>query len=699
MKKGLVLIFLLVVTMFATDVTLEASSVNTQSYSAINEFDGFTNVVIFIKFQDETAYQAPHDYDYYLNMFNGVDQISLRDYYKEVSYNQLTIDSVFTHTEVVYFVDEHTRDYYRDYDVDTNPIGYSNDDESEIREHTLLKNAVDWVEENNLIPDTVDLDVNNDGDIDSITFMVSGEDNGWNNLLWPHKWEIYSFYDYDLGEYKADAPMINGLYAWSYTFELLGNSIDYDYKVDVAVLAHETFHLISAPDLYHYYDYDWIDPIGEWGLMGSIGTVPSHMLGYMKYQYGNWASSPTNITENGYYELYPLQESGQNMYKIPLGYGEEYIYIEYRDNEGFYESTLPSSGLIVYRIDESFYDNGNVDGYYYNSVASEEVWVYRPEMTDITYPIEFSEEEPVIDVDGEPSYSGLSNLNEYDEIGLDTDILLFDSAGNEIEILITNIIEHDGYISFSVFFGDEELPELELNGNTTEFVEYGEDYIDKGYSVSLEGFENVEVTGAVDSNELGDYFITYTLKDSEDVVIDIEVRTVRVVDTTPPTVELNPGIDTIFIGENWVDPGVLVSDNYTTQTTLKITDQVDNSEVGQYRVTYKALDSNGNYTTLIRYVNVVEKSLAKSTFTCDDSVTTFTTNQTPGIPVCYYSETEISSTNIDSFNLNKSGTYEILYQAIIDGESHTFRKYIFIIDTYQYEEIVAIIPEERRRSL
>ncbi|AIO19449.1 hypothetical protein KQ51_01573 [Candidatus Izimaplasma bacterium HR1] len=698
MKKGFILLALILASLFVSNTEVNADNVEYSSYTPINQFDAFTNVVIFIKFSDETTYTAPYDYDYYYDMFNGVDTISLRDYFLEVSYDVLTIDSVFTHTEIVYFVDANPRSYYQPYDESENTNGFQNKDEAEFREHTLLKNAVDWVEENNFIDDTIDLDVNNDGDIDSITFMISGDDNGWNNLLWPHKWNLYTYYDYSYSGYSEDAPTINGKNVWDYTFELLGYDTSYGYQVDVAVLAHETFHLISAPDLYHYNDFDWIDPIGEWGLMATIGTVPSHMLGYMKYMYGDWIPEVTEITTSGEYTLYPLQDSPDNIYRIPLGYSHEYIYLEYRDLVGQYESTLPDSGLIVYKVDEDFFDEGNTGGYYSNNEAVEEVWVYRPDMEDTTFPIEFALEDPYSDVDGEPYIAALSDDNLYDEIGVGTDILLFDSAGDEIELKITNIVEHDGYITFTVFFQAQDIPEIKLNGTPQMTLEYETYFYEPGFTVTDPDFQdNVTVEGTVDIYTLGDYIITYTLRDDEGVLIETKTRTVSVVDTTKPSANINAGVDTINIGETWIDAGVFVSDNYDTDLTIEITSELDNQTVGNYEVYYKVIDESGNYIRAKRIVNVVDNSYTKVDFTCNDTKTTYTTGEPITYPVCTYNDETLEITNMSDILNNQPGTYEILLETTIDEVTYTFRRYVFIIS--KYTDTVAILPEERRRKI
>ncbi len=486
MKKIIALLFLFLIVFSpatrvnATNKTIiEAQSIAKKEYEevengAINESSTFANIVIFIKFADETSYTAPYDYDHYENLFNSLTNASLKSYYLEVSYNQLTIESYIVNdgTTMIYYQDINDRSYYELYDETTNPNGFggtSGDSQSD-REHALLKRAVDFVEDNNYISDGINLDVNDDGDIDSITFMVSGEDDGWNNLLWPHKWDLSTYYNYSAGEYYPEAPMINGKYAYTYTFELLGNSTSYDIKVDVGVLSHETFHLISAPDLYHYYRYLNIEPVGDWGLMDGTTDISSHMLGYMKEMYGNWIQSVDEITESGTYTLAPMADSADNLYKINLGYSNEYIYLEYRVQEGLYEINLPSQGLLIYRIDLDYFDEGNVQGYYNTSgVPQDELFIFRPGISSDILPIIFPElDDEYVDEDGDIDNAAISNNNLHDEMGNNTDIPMFYSDGTLMDIKIYNVIEHDGVVTFDVYLPPrlELVSEIEIPAGT-----------------------------------------------------------------------------------------------------------------------------------------------------------------------------------------------------------------------------------------
>jgi M6 family metalloprotease-like protein len=427
----------------------------------------FNNITIFIRFNDETDYEAPYDYTYYDDMFNAIDQPSLKNYYLEVSYGALTIDSFIptNNGNIIFYTDTYDREYFEPYS-ELNPDGVPENGQAE-REHNLIKRALDYVDESNLIPDEMDLDVNNDGEIDSVTFMISGEDNGWNSLLWPHKWELYSFTNYN-GDFDADAPVINGVNAYRYTWELLGNSQSYENQVDVGVLAHETFHLLGAPDLYHYYEYLDVTPVGYWGLMEYAGEIPSHMLGYMKEHYAGWIGDVTEITESGSYTLYPMQDNTENMYKIYTGIANQWIYLEYRDDEGYYESQLPYSGLLVYRVNTGI--EGNESGSYDEfGNPTDEVFIFRPGMDDIIEPIIL---EDIEGIDGSVYYAALSDKGTHNtEIGLGTTIPIFSSEGAILNIRIYNVVEENGYITFDVYMD----PQIELISEDYSLV--GEDVL------------------------------------------------------------------------------------------------------------------------------------------------------------------------------------------------------------------------------
>ncbi len=313
------------------------------------------NIVIFIRFSDEAEFgEAISGYDEDFNSTTPGDS-SMKAYFDEVSYNQLTINSTFyptPGTNVVSYQDAQPRAYYQPYNAATNITGYSTSGERTTREHTLLKNAVDAV--SSQVPVGLDVDGDNDGRVDNVVFIVKGFPDGWSDLLWPHRWALYS-----------QTASINGATVWDYNLQLSS-------AIGVGVLCHEMFHSLGAPDLYHYTS-NGVRPVGRWDLMEQNANPPQHMTMYMKMRYGDWVASIPTITTNGTYTLNPVTSSTNNAYRIASPHTTgEYFVVEYRRKTGTFENSVPGSGLIVYRINTAADGTGNRNG------PPDEVYVYRP---------------------------------------------------------------------------------------------------------------------------------------------------------------------------------------------------------------------------------------------------------------------------------------------------------------------------------
>lgn len=313
------------------------------------------NVVIFIRFADDPEFQK--DISYYDNILNPGSDISMYSYYIEASYNNISIISHFypesSTQSVVSYQDSHIRNYYRPYNASTNPDGYSNFNQRREREHTLLKNAVEAVESD--IPSGLDIDYDDDGYVDNVCFIVKGGVDGWNELLWPHMWYLYSW-----------DVRIHGKRVYTYNFNIES------YTTESGVVSHEMFHSLGAPDLYHY-NGDGYNPVGIWDIMASNTSPPQHMGAFMKYRYGNWIDNIPKITSSGTYTINSLLEPGNNVYRIDTpGSDTEHFLVEFRRKLGFFENSLPGTGLIVYRINTSADGQGNGDG------PPDEIYVFRP---------------------------------------------------------------------------------------------------------------------------------------------------------------------------------------------------------------------------------------------------------------------------------------------------------------------------------
>lgn len=323
------------------------------------------NIVIFIRFADDNPGDEP--IDYYQNIYNGAS-MSVADYYNSVSYGKFTINTTFypttTNSYVVWYQDSQNRNYYRPYNANTNTIGYDPNDDSytstksqTYREHTLLKNAIEAVASQ--IPSNINLDINNDGYVDVVSFIIAGTNDSWNDLLWPHQWSLWS-----------KTVRINQKQVGDYTFQL---QFFYNSRIDLGTLCHEMFHALGAPDLYHYDDNLNRSPVGVWDIMEGTRDEPQNMGAYMKYLYGGWIDNIPVINQTGTYTLNPLSTSAtNNSFIIPSpATHSEYFLVEYRKREA-YDASLPNDGMLVYRINSKLEGIGNADG------PPDEVYVYRP---------------------------------------------------------------------------------------------------------------------------------------------------------------------------------------------------------------------------------------------------------------------------------------------------------------------------------
>jgi hypothetical protein len=155
---------------------------------------------------------------------------------------------------------------------------------------------------------------------------------------------------------------------------------------------------------------------------------------------------------------------------------------------------------------------------------------------------------------------------------------------------ITTIINDDIYLQLNI-------------GQDT--VEINSEWIDKGALFVLNDQEFPMTTDdLVAVNTLGLYKLTYHYTYMEE---DYElIRYVVVVDQTPPEISLNLGVDTIKVGDTWVDEGVTIQDNSNENISAIVSGYVNTDIPGTYEIIYTAEDSSGNVSSIKRYVTVIE---------------------------------------------------------------------------------------------
>ena len=320
-----------------------------------------SGITIYIRFSDDEEFTQESIVRIQQN-FDGAEN-SVRCYFQKVSYGLLDVQTthipVNNTTTITSFVASNPRNHYRPHNATSNPDGYRNDNERSQREWALLRDAINWARTYHPLPNDINIDTDNDGFADLVNFVVKGNSEGWNDLLWAHKWELP----------LTHQVIIRGsTRVKEYTFLT-------EQSTSVRTLCHEVFHVLSAPDLYRYSEsHNHIAPAGRWDLME---TGSGHMLGHMKIKYGGWidaASVPTITTAGTYTLLSQGKHSTSNLLRIP-GNGNEYFLLEYRQRaDDIYESNLPGSGLVVSRI------HANMSGsqHYNGTTVLDEVFVLRP---------------------------------------------------------------------------------------------------------------------------------------------------------------------------------------------------------------------------------------------------------------------------------------------------------------------------------
>lgn len=346
---------------------------DTKSLPQMSNGDNKTinNIVILIRFKGENEFingdninNLNDAYNLYqdLNSDNVADlgSVSLNSYISDLTYGNVKVNSSFYPVENNnYFSIEapETREYY-----EKNIAGSK-------EESIFIKWAFDSVKDKINIPEN-ELDKDNDGEIDIVTFLCSGATTN-NNMLWPHETKF------------LDNASINGKKLGTYNLINIGNNDNNLFnKGNLKLAIHEFLHAFSYPDLYRYYYRG--NPVGEWDVMANTDGYGQLPLVYSRNFYSDLNLNIKEINSDGVYKLKSSQSSNKNdtiAYKIksPLS-DKEYFMVEFRKNEGNWDSVLPGAGIIVYRINE------NVDPYIGNRNGyPDHIYVFRQDDINNTY--------------------------------------------------------------------------------------------------------------------------------------------------------------------------------------------------------------------------------------------------------------------------------------------------------------------------
>lgn len=399
------------------------------------------NTVCFVRFADDNDDAFENTTAHYEQLFNGYASTdnSVYNYFSQASYGQLHWNSSFFPAEtggsIKSYKAKYERAYYQKYDATLRPSGYQTDTEGEARMQALVREIAASLSAD--VTDASVIDRNGDGFVDNLCIIFSGQSELSNKrgILWPQRKDLA------LPDEKAIYVGGKKLVGYLMVFDA-ANGFDSNFDgiaLNTGVLCHEMSHSLGTYDLYHTSGN--LNPVGVWDLMSDNQVAAQGMTAYTKYRYCKWTDEIPEISEAGTYTLNPVNGASKEntAYKIkPVG-SDEYFIVEYRKQEGF-DANLPSSGLLVYRINPA-YTGGNVN--YNGSTRLDEQYIFRPGGSTTA--------------DGDISKATLSADYGRDGIGGNASLKAFYSDGTEAPFAISDVSSCGSTISFRLLSMTQHL--------------------------------------------------------------------------------------------------------------------------------------------------------------------------------------------------------------------------------------------------
>jgi hypothetical protein len=167
-------------------------------------------------------------------------------------------------------------------------------------------------------------------------------------------------------------------------------------------------------------------------------------------------------------------------------------------------------------------------------------------------------------------------------------------------------------VSRTVNVVDTMAPIVSLVGADAMSVECRAPFADPGATAvdACQGLVPVLATGAVNSDQVGNYTLGYSAVDAAGNSAAVLSRSVNVTDTTQPVLTLagsNPMV--LECRSAFVDPGATANDTCAGNLPVSVTGAVDANNPASYMVGYSAVDPSGNATSANRTVVIEDTGL------------------------------------------------------------------------------------------
>jgi len=243
---------------------------------------------------------------------------------------------------------------------------------------------------------------------------------------------------------------------------------------------------------------------------------------------------------------------------------------------------------------------------------------------------------------------------------------------------------HDVTQTRTVNIVDTKPPVITLLGDNPYGIQPGVDFrdVDPLYEVDLGTSVSIDYSNVVTTDN-SVYYVVYRASDgvNEDAVV---LRRVSVADTLPAIITIigdNPY--TLERYAEYVDPGA-TTDTEAGSRFVSITNNVDNTAVGSYTVTYVATDDINPETNVRRIVNVVDTTAPIVTLNGASSVTLERYGVFADIDEGVEIEASGSLVSVDTSQLDNTtqGTYTVTYNVVDDqNNANVITREVVVQDT------------------
>ncbi len=300
-----------------------------------------TGLTLLIDFSDDPATVPQADIIDFCNADNYTgygNYCSVKKYYQDMSNGKLNYDNVVT----IYIRAPQPKTMYNDITQDAGQ-----------QANLLIKDVLDTMKAmsnytSEILPTFNSVTVDAQKEVVAFNVFYAGDNGGrWTYGLWPHSWGLYVVGPQELSP--------GGKQVFRYQITNIGNDLS------IGTFCHENGHMLCGyPDLY---DYTYRSAgAGNYCLMafGGSDKNPVQIGAYLKRTSG-WA---TTLELNSSMSMSLTSGSSGTNYNVFYRYTKptastEYYLVENR-NKVNHDASLPSSGILVWHIDE-LGDNSTVN--------------------------------------------------------------------------------------------------------------------------------------------------------------------------------------------------------------------------------------------------------------------------------------------------------------------------------------------------